>query len=483
MRLQTTICLLLTLALWAGEGLPATDSGGAPAGPAASPETTPGHDSSGPGKVAAAGRRDRLVDLLRPLLPPGRPGAFYLAAAEEDFPCEFRQDANFYYLTGLDTALARMAIFFDEERAVERIYLRAVPDHWERYIGDVLEPGTVDGELGGPDGERARALRATGFRGEGASDPEAVRKDTAVLEDLKEWLGRRGILFLAGASSGDEGPALETGSVPWKLLEKRRRIEVRSADSALHRLRLVKSPDEVAKIRRAVEITCEAHHAAMSALHPGVPEYAVEGVIEHAFIGQGARYSAFPSVVGSGPNSTVLHYYRNDRRVGENELVVIDIGAEFQHYAADVTRTLPSSGAFTAGQREIYELVLRAQQEAMKEARPGSSISKIDARAREIVKERGLEEAYWHSCCHYVGLEVHDVGDRDAQLEPGMVLTVEPGIYLPEREIGVRIEDTILITETGHEVLSECAPSYPDRIESLMSGEKVSRGAPASRPR
>lgn len=485
MRLKTASWLVPAAALLAGAGPPAAAPPGEGAVVQAAGEAVPapGKESPAPGKVAEAARRDRLVELLRPLLPARRRGAFYLAGARDDFSGEFRQGSSFYYLTGLDVPSAAMAILFDGQSSTERIYLQPVEDRWERYIGDVIEPGAVDGRTGRPDADRRRALRETGFRGGGGGDPRAVRPLEHALGDLREWLGRKGTLFLGDFSAGEGKPAPEEGTVPGDLLRRRRRIRVHSADPALARLRLVKSPEEVERIRKAVSITCAAHREAMAALRPGVPEYAIEGVIEHAFIRQGARYSAFPSIVGSGPHSTVLHYYLNGRRIGENELVVVDIGAEYERYASDVTRTLPSSGAYTPGQREIHDLVLRAQQEAMREAVPGSSIARIDARAREVIEQEGLLDAYWHSCCHYVGLDVHDVGERDAKLLPGMVLTVEPGIYLPEREIGVRIEDTVLITEEGHEVLSACVPAEAGEIEALMAGPGISPGAPASPPR
>jgi Xaa-Pro aminopeptidase len=229
----------------------------------------------------------------------------------------------------------------------------------------------------------------------------------------------------------------------------------------------------------------------MDLLRPGIPEYAIEAAIEHAFTSAGARYPAFPTIVGSGPNSCVLHYYRNGRTIGDDEVVLIDIGAEYARYASDVTRTLPSSGRFTASQRKVHDSVLRAQAAGLAAAAPGATLESIDAAVRESLRRDGLEDHTMHGCCHWVGLDVHDVGGRDVPLRPGMVLTVEPGVYIPAEDLGVRIEDTLLVTEGGHEVLSACAPKSAAEIEERIAearrraarGAEVSPAAPGSPPR
>lgn len=448
--------------------------------PAAEPRVAP--DALPPLDETRA-RRRALVELLRPVLGPGRPGAFFLPGAPGDPDLEFRQDSNFYYLAGLEVPSAAMVILFDQDRMEERLYLETVDDKWERYVGDILEPGAVDEATGRPDAERSRAIRISGFRGAGDGDATAVRPSSRIREDLEAWLGRKGTLFLAGLDTVDGRPDLEPGSVPEALHRRHRRTRFVSASFALRELRLVKSSDELARIRRAVEITCDAHRRAMAVLRPGLAEYQVEGIIEAAFTGQGARHPAFSTIVGSGPNSTVLHYDRNARTIRDGELVVVDIGAEYARYASDVTRTLPASGVFTPGQAEVYRWVLEAQQAGLAMVRPGLSIAEINSRVKEVLRSYGMEEAFWHGCCHFVGLDVHDVGSREASLKPGMVLTVEPGVYLPDRGFGIRIEDTVLVTGEGHEVLSACAAKEPEAIEAAMAEGRVSPGVPASRPR
>ncbi len=428
-------------------------------------------------------RRDRLVDLLRARLPEGGRGAFFLRGAEEDDEGEFRQESSFYYLTGLSTPGASLVLYFDAGSSVERLYLPPADPDQERWVGPMLGAGRLDPATGDPDARRREALRASGFRGAGHT---GVASAESLAGDLGEWLGHRGAIFVADpAPSGGEA-AIEPEGLPAEIAGRRRQVE--SARDAIATLRMVKSPSEIAAIRRAVEITCEAHAAAMDLLRPGIPEYALEAAIEYEFTSAGARYAAFPTIVASGPNSTILHYYRNGRTVGENEVVLIDIGAEFARYAADVTRTLPSSGRFTAAQREIHDAVLRAQAAGIALAKPGATIEEIDAGVRASLRKDGLEEYVAHGCCHYVGLDVHDIGEKTAALAPGMVLTVEPGVYVPEKQIGVRIEDTLLVTEGGNEVLSACAPKDAAEIERIMSARPfggpasgaLSRAAPAS---
>ena len=252
--------------------------------------------------------------------------------------------------------------------------------------------------------------------------------------------------------------------------------DVADVEPALARLRLVKDDFEIAMLRRAIEITDDAHRAAMMAARPGMYEYELEAVIEFNFRLGGAERVGFPSIVGSGPNSVVLHYDKSRRRMEEGDLVVMDIGAEYSYYSADVTRTIPVSGRFTKRQREIYELVLGAQRAALEAVKPGKNLFDVDRAARLYLKEHGATacgpkscvEYFPHGVGHWLGMDVHDVGDYTTTFEPGMVLTVEPGLYLPDERLGVRIEDDVLVTETGFEILSN-APRDPDEIEAVMS--------------
>ena len=273
---------------------------------------------------------------------------------------------------------------------------------------------------------------------------------------------------------------------------RKENVDSKYADGAtlqtvLTQLRMVKTEEELAIMQRAIDVTAAAHREAMKSIEPGMHEYEVEALIEYVFKRNGAEYTGFPSIVASGENSTVLHYESNRRRMGDNDVVVMDIGAEYHGYSADITRTVPVDGTFSPEQKAIYELVLEAQAAGIDASRAGNMFNDPDAAAREVIGaglvELGLienaEESrrfFVHGTSHYLGLYVHDVGDR-GPLRPGTVITVEPGIYISPAEdvdpkwwnIGVRIEDDVLITEDDPVILSAAAPRTTAEIEALMA--------------
>jgi Xaa-Pro aminopeptidase len=251
-------------------------------------------------------------------------------------------------------------------------------------------------------------------------------------------------------------------------------------------LREVKGAEELDVLQRAIDITAEAHREALAAIEPGMYEYEVEALIEYVFHREGAEHTGFPSIVGSGENSVVLHYDTNRRRMERGDLVVMDIGAEYRSYSADVTRTVPVSGEFTDPQRALYGLVLKAQEAAIQAARVGATLSDLQAAASAVLasglRQLGilrdpadLRRFFPHGVSHHLGLDVHDVTTY-GPLRAGNVITVEPGIYIgtPEgvdeqwHNTGIRIEDDVLITEAGPVVLSAGAPKTEDEIEALM---------------
>ena len=232
-------------------------------------------------------------------------------------------------------------------------------------------------------------------------------------------------------------------------------------------LRIRKSPTEIALIEKTVDITVAGQKAAAKAIAPGVWEYQVEAALEYEFRRSGAERPSFPSIVGSGPNSTTLHYNASTRQMKAGELVVIDIGAEYSGYAGDVTRTYPVSGKFTPRQREIYQIVLEAQRRALEKVKPGATLRQIHRAAYDYIESKGYEKEFPHGTSHHLGLYVHDVGDTSRPLEPGMVITVEPGIYIDKEDLGVRIEDDVVVTEKGYRMLSNF-PREIAEIEALM---------------
>ena len=264
-------------------------------------------------------------------------------------------------------------------------------------------------------------------------------------------------------------------------------LEIKNLFSPLAELRSVKSPAELSLLQKAIDATATAHIEAMKSCEPGMVEYELQAVIEYCFAKNGAEFPGFPSIVGSGPNSCILHYEANRRQMQSGDVVVMDIGAEYSGYTADITRTIPVNGTFSKPQREIYEIVLKAQEEAIKEFKPGALMAAPSGKATEVIAEglmklgiikdkEEVRQYYFHGLSHHIGIDVHDVGPFGKPFQAGMVLTVEPGIYIRDGSpcdkkywnIGVRIEDDVLITADGNRVLTAGAPKTINEIESLM---------------
>lgn len=233
----------------------------------------------------------------------------------------------------------------------------------------------------------------------------------------------------------------------------------------LEKMRAVHDEPELQRLRKAIAITFKGHEAAVRTMGKGAIERSVSAAIRDAYYAHGATGLAFPSIVGSGPNGAVLHWVKNDRVMTGDELVVIDIGASYGNYAADITRTYPVSGTFSAEQKRIYELVLKVQNMVIAMVKPGISLDELNRAAADALFAEGFELP--HGIGHFVGLEVHDVGDAGAPLEAGMVITVEPGIYL-RGKFGVRIEDMVLVTDRGGSLMSADLPRTPAQLEAWM---------------
>ncbi len=253
-------------------------------------------------------------------------------------------------------------------------------------------------------------------------------------------------------------------------------LKISKASSLVAKLRQVKSPGELELIRKAIKMTGEGLEKAMADCKPGIWEYQIQADIEFVMTDQGAACPSFPSIVGAGKNSLSPHYMSNHCQALDGEVMVMDVGAEYCGYAADITRTIPVSGKFTKAQRSVYSTVLNVQEALINMVRPGITMSEIDRKAVEFIAEAGYKKYNIHGVTHPVGLDVHDVYVSDTLL-PGMVITIEPGLYIPEadtllppafRMTGVRIEDDVLVTPTGHEVLSEGIPKSIADIERRM---------------
>lgn len=401
-------------------------------------------------------------------------------ARSNDVEYRYRQQSDFYYLTG-----------FAEPGAV-----------------CVLQPGHADHEYALFVRPRDRERETwTGRRAgvDGALLDYGADKAYPIDEldqHLPKWIAERDRFYCAlnadeaftrrvlGWLEHGRAARQRTGSGPSGLLDARELV---------HEMRLFKSPAELDVMRRAAAISAEAHLAAMRAARAGGWEYEIEALIEYTFRRHGAAGPAYPSIVAAGPNATILHYTSNDRPLGADELLLVDAGAEYDFYCADITRTFPVAARFGDRQRDVYALVLAAQLAAIEAVRPGARFDEPHQRAvrvladglaalgilsgstDEIVEKELYKPVYMHRTSHWLGMDVHDVGlykrpDGARVLEPGMVLTIEPGLYIadflediaPEwHGIGVRIEDDVLVTAGGHEVLTAAAPKAIDDIEAL----------------
>lgn len=392
----------------------------------------------------------------------------------------YRQDSDFYYLTG-----------FAEPEAVA-----------------VLAPGRPEGEYllfcrardpgqEAWDGARAGPANAVAEHGADAAHP---------MESLDELLpkivgGCDRVYYTMGVHR-----EFDQRLIDWVSRLRNRNgngthtpDEFIAVDHYLHDLRLYKSRDEAGAMRRAARIAVQAHKRAMGICRPGLHEYQIEAEFIHEFRTHGGQPSYLP-IVGSGPNSCILHYHANSRRLEDGDLLLVDAGCEYDYYASDVTRTYPVNGRFTAEQRAIYEVVLEAHQAALAAVVPGNAWSEphtaavqavtrglrklglLDGNLASLVRNREYQKFFMHRTGHWLGMDVHDVGDYKIAdqwrvLEPGMALTVEPGIYIPRGSrgvpkkwwnIGVRIEDDVLVTRGGSEVLTRDLPCDPDEIESMI---------------
>ncbi len=263
--------------------------------------------------------------------------------------------------------------------------------------------------------------------------------------------------------------------------------------SSVGGLRQIKSPGEIAFLTQAIELSLDAHLAAMRMMRPGLHEYQIAAKMVEVHAMGGSEAEGYAPIVGAGPNSTALHYDKLARIIEDGDIVVLDVGAQYSGYSADITRTLPANGTFTPRQREIYEIVLGAQNAALAAIKPGMDYCQKGSKsvyriAYDYINTHGkdlhgksLGQYFIHGLGHGIGLDVHDPSEYCKPLEPGMVVTVEPGIYIPEENLGVRIEDDILITETGYKFLSERLPRNPDEIEKIMADAAAARAKNAKK--
>jgi Xaa-Pro aminopeptidase len=365
----------------------------------------------------------------------------------------FFQEPYFYYLTGWTEPDALLLLTKDEEE----IFLPARDEHYERYYGHRTSAGDPDAQ------ERSgfqRVLKSGGFE-----------------RELFRLLGGGNTVNVIRAEPQSKSMA--------QLLAFRPGTSIEDATKRLNTLRSIKSSEEIGLLRKSAEISVEAQAAAYQAVAPGKYEYQIAATLEESWTNRGCERPAYAPIVASGLNSVVLHYSAGKGKMEAGDVLVMDAAAECSYYAADITRTLPVNGHFTARQREIYNVVLSAQLAAIEAVKPGAVIGRKETKASlmqiayNYMNTHGkdlhgepLGKYVLHGLSHHVGLDVHDPGDIMQPLKPGMVITIEPGIYVRDEKIGVRIEDMVLVTDTGHEVLTAALPKQSSDIERLMKHSK-----------
>ncbi|MDZ7661982.1 Xaa-Pro aminopeptidase [Thiohalophilus sp.] len=427
-------------------------------------------------------RRKQLMELMGPdsvaILP-----AAPMRMRNRDSEFHYRQDSDFYYLTG-----------FPEPEAVV-----------------VLVPGREHGEYilfcreSDPDMEVWTGARA----GQDGAVAHYQADDSFPIDDIDDILpglleNKERVFYTMGAS-----PDFDQRLIGWvNRLRKQSRAGIHtpgefvSLEHHLHDMRLYKSSNEIKAMRKAAKISARAHIRAMQSCKPGLYEYQIEAELLYTFMQQGARFPAYPSIVGGGANGCILHYIDNHSLLSDGDLLLIDAGAEYDYYAADISRTFPVNGKYSKAQRTLYDIVLEAQHAAIEQVKPGNhwndpheaavrvltqglkDVGILEGDLEKLIEDQAYKPYYMHRTGHWLGMDVHDVGDYKVDtewrvLEPGMTLTVEPGLYLSARHtelakkwhnIGIRIEDDVLVTKEGCEVLTRDVPKDPDEIEALMVG-------------
>lgn len=398
-----------------------------------------------------------------------------------DTTYRFRQDSDFHYLSGFDEPEALLVLLPGRRAGEFMVFCRESNPEEEIWHGRRLGVDNAPQALG-------------------ADDAFPISDIEDILPGLIE--GRQTIYYTMGKNQTFDAQVMRwVNEVRAKLRANAAAPkQLASLDFFLHEMRVIKSRSEISLLRKAAKISAAGHLAAMKRCRAGQMEYELESELVGVYRQHGATHAFLP-IVGGGVNGCILHYTENNRMLNDGELVLVDSGAEFRSYAGDITRTYPVNGRFSDAQREIYQIVLEANKAAIEKVRPGNhwndphdAAVKVLARGllkvgllkgtlKSVLKNESYRKFYMHRTGHWLGLDVHDVGDYKIDdgwrlLEPGMVLTIEPGLYIgqgrgiPKRyaNIGVRIEDDVLVTAKGCEVLTDSVPKQPDEIESLMHG-------------
>ena len=409
-------------------------------------------------------RRTNLINLVKDIYPKQK-GLILLFSNFEDHVKKFKQESSFSYFTGINEPASVLALSLENRSEIflpNNAELRA---KWVSCITTKTLPKQVGIDQIVPLGKEITTLDL---------DPFFTEADVEhLLKKMEDIVKEGGCLFVINPKDTEE--YLQQKLILNNLCQLKPALKdaLKDISPLVAVLRSVKSKQEIEAIYKAIEITAMAQEAAQEAISAGKTEAEIEGAINYVYTASGS-VPAFPSIVGSGKNSTVLHYNNNDQELQKGDLVVVDIGADFKGYSADITRTYPVSGKFTDRQKEIYNIVLETQEFIASIAKPGIWLKNPDKPeeslhhiAKEFLRKKGYDQYMPHGLGHYLGMNTHDVGDYKNPLEVGNVFTIEPGIYIPEENLGVRIEDDYWVVEDGVVCLSENIPKTVAEIEKV----------------
>ncbi len=372
-------------------------------------------------------------------------------------PIEFVQDANFFYLTGLKEANAQLIVAKYGKIAHSMLFIERNIPEMEVWIGKKLSKEKAQ-EISGIDrvyfiDEFSRVVH-----------PILLSSEVCFYDHISNKIG---------ANLTDSLFQLKEIKAHYPTLK------IQDPGQYITQLRSAKKPPEIKDMKKAIRITHDAIMNVMNNSKPGMMEYELEAHFRYECVKNNAKQMAFSPIIACGKNATILHYEKNIGKVGKNELVLVDVGAKWNEYCADITRTFPANGTFTKRQKEVYEAVLTINKAIIKKVKPGLTLQDLQdetiklmkkalKKLKLIKKDEEFRRYYMHGVSHTLGLAAHDVVDRSKKLEEGWVITVEPGIYIPEEAIGIRIEDDVLVTKDGHENLSSVIPKEVDEIEAIM---------------
>jgi len=391
-------------------------------------------------------------------------GGSVKSSADETY--DFRIYNNFYYFTGLNREAFILVMYKIKSTFKTLLFIEKPNDDVEKWYGRKLSK-------------------------EASKDISGI-EDIKYLDDFKPWLGKiitdgkiKKVLLDLEKLSFDEQDS-EAHRFSKLLIDKFPFVTLGSFHPFMCELRMIKEPYEIELTKKAIQLTHLGLDAILKVLRPSLFEYQLDATFKYTIWFNGAQGVAFPTIAASGENGVILHYIENDQKLKEGDLVLLDLGAKYKGYCGDITRTYPVNGKFTERQKQLYQIVLDAQCATIEVMKPETPFEKLNEVCKAtlikglkdiglITQDEELSKYYYHGVSHHLGLNVHDISHRETALKPGMILTVEPGLYIAEENIGIRIEDDILITEDVPEILSKAIPREIDEIEAILKQQEAQR--------